>query len=459
MKKSIILLIIAIFSIWGILNGQRRRPKNPLADMYENPYWQQRFVGDLAFVVEREPRISVEERDLLYQIRDLLPHRAGEAIEILDESLTTESSAAMTFVLGQLNLQIGNLQQAKLHMLEAAKKYPNYLRAHKALSIISVRLEEIDDAVKYLTKSIVLGDNEGRTYGLLGYCYQLQEKTLAAEQAYSVALIAEPGNLDWKNGLARSLLNQGKYKESRDLFEEMLRLNPNEPDNWVLLSISQAGLKEYDEAAANILILMRTGKAPAESLQLLAEIYLEKQMLEPALKAYLAAIDKNPKQKLDGPLQVAYSLTQEGSYDKASSLVNKIRRVYRGRTTDEEELTLMTLQSQIAIAQGEGIKAKATLEKIVERDPLRGPALITLGTYYGDNGEIERAILMFERAQEVDKFRAEALVAHARLMVANNKWSNATELLRDAQSADYKDFVQDLLEQVERIRRAAARSS
>ena len=250
-------------------------------------------------------------------------------------------------------------------------------------------------------------------------------------------------------------MNQDKFRESYGHFEKLILENPNDPDNWVLQANSLIGLNKIDEAAANIEIITRMGHASSESMHLLGDIYLLKDMLKPALIAYLVSIGQGPNHDIEGPLQVADGLIKTGAYDDAATLVNKLRTVYRGQTTDDEELTLLTMQSQIAIAKGEGEKARATLEKITERDPLRARALITLGEYYGQTANTERAILMFERARQVDVFRAEALVAHARLMVEAKSWDEATHLLRDAQSAYQKDSVQEFLEQVERIRRAA----
>jgi tetratricopeptide (TPR) repeat protein len=289
MKKNIIWFIVLVLSLSNHLSAQSKRQRNPLSDMYKDPYWQKRFVGDLAFLEDREPGITLEEKELLDEIKNLLPNRIGEAIELLEESITNTSSAALDFIIGQLNLQIGNLQQAKVHMAEAARKYPNYLRAQRTLGMINVRLEDYDQAVKHLTKSISLGDTEGRTYGLLGYCFQAQGIPIAAEKAYGFAVITEPDNDDWKNGLARNLLDQDKFLESHVQFEKLILKDPSNADNWVLQANSLIGLNRIDEAAANIELITRMGLAQADSMHLLGDIYLLKNMYESARKAYLAS--------------------------------------------------------------------------------------------------------------------------------------------------------------------------
>ncbi len=91
---------------------------------------------------------------------------------------------------------------------------------------------------------------------------------------------------------------------------------------------------------------------------------------------------------------------------------------------------------------------------MIDRDPLRGKALITLGQYYGENGEIEKAILMFERAEELDEFRVDTLTRHAQLMVRLEKYETAAELMREAQDFEYQANVQTYLNQVEQYIKA-----
>ena len=44
MKKNIIWFIILVLSLSSHLSAQSKRQRNPLSDMYKDPYWQKRFV-------------------------------------------------------------------------------------------------------------------------------------------------------------------------------------------------------------------------------------------------------------------------------------------------------------------------------------------------------------------------------------------------------------------------------
>ena len=91
------------------------------------------------------------------------------------------------------------------------------------------------------------------------------------------------------------------------------------------------------------------------------------------------------------------------------------------------------------------------LEKIVELDPLDGEALILLGQHAARNDDLEKAIFYYERAENLEKFEADAKVRHAQLLVKHGKYDEALPLLRRAQQINPRENVQKYVEQVERI--------
>ena len=448
--KKIILLLIFCFSVFGTLSAYKPLP-NPVKDLYKDPYWHELYIGDLSYIIARSPKITIEEREIITEIQALLPDNVDSAVSLLETAITPESSAAMTLILGNLYFQKDELKRAKRLFVEVGEKHPYYLLNQKTLAFLSVRMEDFDEAIKYLKRTISLGNSEGRTFGLLGYCLQLKEDYIAAEHALSRATLIEPEEKSWKGFLAQNYLYQERYKESNAVFQELLSIDPENPEFWLLQANGYIGLGNIDKAAANFEILKRMNKAPADSLLLLGDIYINRQMLDLAFDAYMASVIKDPEQKLDSPIRAVRSLINYGAYDEAADLIVKIKRLYRERSTEDEDLTLLTMQSQIAISRGEGEKAKATLEEIIKRDPNRGRALLILGNFYGREGNTERAVELFDQAMEMDEFKAEALVMHAQLLARVKEYVEAAELLREAQELEFRENVADFLKKVEHI--------
>ncbi|MEY3025871.1 MAG: hypothetical protein RLZZ238_768, partial [Planctomycetota bacterium] len=91
--------------------------------------------------------------------------------------------------------------------------------------------------------------------------------------------------------------------------------------------------------------------------------------------------------------------------------------------------------------------------EIVALDPLDGEALILLGQYHARAGDAEQAVFMYERAQKLEKFEADAKVRHAQLLVGEGKYADALPLLRSAQQIRPRENIQQYLDQVERASR------
>ncbi len=448
--KIFLLLFTFCFSVFDTLSALKPLP-NPAKDLYKDSYWHELYIGDLDYIIERSPKITVEERELITEIQTLLPDNIDSAISLLESTMTEESSAAMTLILGNLYFQKDELKRAKRLFIEVGEKHPYYLLNQKTLAFLSVRMEDFDEAIKYLKRTISLGNAEGRTFGLLGYCLQLKENYIAAEQALTKAIIIDPKEKSWKGYLAQNYLYQERYRESNAVFQELLTMDSENPEFWLLQANGFIGLDNIEKAAANFEILKRMNKAPADSLLLLGDIYINRQMLDLAYDAYRASVNKDPEQKIDTPIRAISSLINYGAYEEASALITQVKEIYRRRITEDEVLTILTMQSQIAIARGEGKKAKATLEEIIRRDSTRGRALLILGNFYGKEGKSEEAVELFDQAKKLDDFKAEALVMHGQLLAKIKEYVEAAELLREAQEIEFKANVADFLKQVEHI--------
>ena len=463
MKTSNLILSLLLLGLPVAAIGQESAP-NPLDDFWNDPVWVKRFLGSYGFS-GTEPRIAVEDKDLLDQIRAFLPNQPATAAQILESAVVAnpETNAALLFVLGQLYFQMDNLQRARSYYLQAVSpnKFPDYMKAHRMLGMLELRLDRPREALEHLSKAIALGDPDGRTYGLVGFCYTSLGKYLSAEAAIRRALVGDPDDKEWKRLLLQSLMTQEKYKEVIGLSMELLQQTPNDADLWLFQANAYLGLGEMEKVATNFEIVRRMGKAKPDALTLLGNIYLNRQMIDLALIAFLTSIQADPKQSVNAPIQAAEGLTNYAAYKEATTLILSIRKNFRGRINKANDLTLLTMESQIAIAFGQGEKAARKLEQIIDLDPLRGRALLTLGIYYADiePPDIERAQLMYERAENLEEFEVDALIQHARLMVKLKRWDDAAYKLGAAQDIKFQPRVQEYLNQVKQVAKAVAASS
>jgi tetratricopeptide (TPR) repeat protein len=90
---------------------------------------------------------------------------------------------------------------------------------------------------------------------------------------------------------------------------------------------------------------------------------------------------------------------------------------------------------------------------IVERDSLNGEALIELGRYFEEQGDLERAINRFEQAEMIEDYERPALIAHAQALIRDKNYKEALTLLKRAQELREDRYLADYVERIEQAAR------
>jgi tetratricopeptide (TPR) repeat protein len=415
-----------------------------------DPGWQQRFLGSYGFLSGAEPRISDAELLVLRDVLELMKTDPSAASAMLQQQITGSSSASLDFVLANLEFQAQNLDVAAAHYERSIEKFPDFRRAHKNLGLLRVQQGSLEKGVEHLSRALELGDRDGRTYGLIGYCHINLENHLAAEQAYRNAILEEPDVRDWQLGLARSLLAIEEYEEAVALFETLIAETPDDAALWMLQANARLGLDEPLAAAVNLEAVRAMGKAQPSSLVLLGDIYMNARIYPLARGAYLDVIESDQgATQFSTAYRGAELLVRTRSYDEAQEILASIDKRYGSQLTQDDELKVLTLKAKVARAQGREQEAAEVLESIVNRDGTRGDALIELASYYRDQGDEERALLTIERAQNLEDFEYQALLAHAQFRVEVRDYSKAAALLRKALQIKREPRVERFLARVE----------
>ena len=118
-------------------------------------------------------------------------------------------------------------------------------------------------------------------------------------------------------------------------------------------------------------------------------------------------------------------------------------------------MKLLRLESKLALASGEDEAAAKIMEDLINQDPMDGEIMIMLAGYYGRTEKIAEAEAMYERAERLNGYEAEAQVKHAQLLVKERKYDRAIKLLQQSLQIDPKENVQRYLEGVTKVAAAA----
>jgi tetratricopeptide (TPR) repeat protein len=432
--------------------GERHLNDRILA-IWNSPEFQKRLAESYIAETEIEPTVTESERDAVLKAFELMKSdKMDEAAKVLQKNIKGQaSSAVLDFTLANIYLQQEKFEQAAANYQQAVDKYPKFRRAWKNLGLIRMRRAEFGKAIEALTRVLELGGSDALTFAQLGYAYLLTENNLCAESAYRMAVLLDPDTLDWKVGLASSVLKQQRYAEAVALFDQLIADDPDSADLWLYQANAYIGLNQPVQAAVNYEMIDKMGGSTAKSLNKLGDIYVNQELFETAVDSYIRALEKDPQAGTEHVLRVARLLVFRGALADTKRLIASVEKLNGDNLSEQKRKDLLRLRAQIAVAEGSGEEQIKVLEEVVKIDPLDGQALILLGQHYGRTGEFEKAVFYFERAENIEKFEADAKVRHAQLLVRQGKYGEALPLLRSAQNLKPREEVQKYLEQVERF--------
>ncbi len=302
---------------------------------------------------------------------------------------------------------------------------------------------------------IELGGGDAYSYGLLGFAYATKEDYQAAEVAYRNALLLQPKNTEWRLGLTRCVFKQEKFEDAATLLSVLIDRFPEKPEFWLLQAHSYLGMKKPLKAAANLEAVDLMGKASADTLYSLGDIYVSEDLPDAAVRAYCRALDVEASQPATRPLRAAEVLASHAALLQARQVTQHLKQTLENQMSDADRRRLLKLEARLSMAEGTSTDQTAgVLEEMVKLDPLDGEALLLLGQHYAHQGQSDRAIFWYERAASIDSFEATGKLRKAQVYVQMRRYNDALPLLRRVQELKPREDVARYLEQVERAARA-----
>jgi len=443
------LLALPIFSASAASDGVYPLTENS----WDNPEFKKRFLGSYGFDMEINPKITSEEAELLGVVAEYMNSNPKEAIRLLEEAITPDTSAAIIYTIGSLYLQEGDLERAIYQYEVSIERFPNFFRAYQNLGFALVQKGDFEGAKPMLVEAIEIGGGNGTLYGLLGYCFLNTGNASNALDSYRQALLFQPESNDWLLGKLNSLLDTGMTQEAIGMLSDMIEKDPENTNFWMMQANAFMGAGEFNKAIANLELLDRMDGNSARSLALLGDLLLNEDLPHLAVERYkkATAFSTLGTGKL---IRMAEGLAARGAYVESVALVDEVVARYGSEVTPDENLMILNLKAETSIAMGEAEKAAEILQEIVTMDPLNGKALISLGDYYRNDGDLENAVIQYERAAKVSGFESKGLIALARVQVNLRDYASAVSNLKRANALDPKEYLEEYIRRLEGVLRS-----
>lgn len=419
-------------------------------------YWKDEaflksFNGSYRIEARIEPNVSTEERGLLVEIQNLMAEdNRTAALEKLKSSPLTKTSAALTFNLANLCFETGDIKNAITSYEAALKEYPSFRRAHRNLAVALVRENDLEKALNHLTEAIKLGDADGSTYGLLGYCRLSREEFASALQAYRLAQVTEPDVAEWKAGIAQCLQYLDQKSEAIALLEEVIRQRPLESSYSILKANIHLELDQQDEAVKALELPFRLKLLTADPTLTLADLHLRANRKSSAQTAIDAAFsNKAAPPSIPAILRVIETASSQEDWTLAKKLFEQTQSAKPDRALNIAKARYLIASSEDPAA---GV---ALLRKLTEEDPTDGQALLTLAKHLAETKQPESAELLFERAAADTTTAYEAYVELTRLHVSQSRYAEALAAVDKALALNPTESLQTYRQTLQKTLAAA----
>ncbi len=415
---------------------------------FDNPEFRARFAESYVAESNTNPNITAAEKGLFDEVVPLIGSDPVAAISKLSSSIVPESSAAFDYILGNLYYQEGKIEKSIASYSKAVKKFPNYAQSYYNMGRAFIAINDYENALKNLQKSLEIETGDGTMYGLIGYCYLNLDKPSTALDAYKVAIMLAPDSKDWALGQLQCLIALEQPKEAIGLLYEFIKEDPSKADWWKLQANQFLLIDEKEKAAANLTVVKDLGKADGATLALLGDLLVNEGLVEPAVESY------NEAMELGGArpgriIEVVSSLIYMDRLGSAKELLSKLESAMSSELSDKQELSVLNVKARLAMQEDDTDGAAGFLAKMVEKDPLDGGALLSLSELEKKRGDLAKAEYYAENASKVDGFSHRAYIALAQLNVGKRDYASAAKYLREAQQIDPKDYVADYLLRIE----------
>jgi tetratricopeptide (TPR) repeat protein len=329
-------------------------------------------------------------------------------------------------------------------------KHPTFQRAWNALGLARYKQGSYGEAGEALANSVRYGANDAMTYGILGYCHLQMGRYRSAETAYHYAMLFDPEQTDWAEGLAQAYFETARYQEAISIFDDLIRNQPENPEFWLLKANAWLALDEPLKTARCIEIARRFGEVDDDALYLLGNIYLDARIFDDAKDIFIAASSRSGELQEGELLNAVRYLVFNDQHDFAGQIMDLISE--EGDDWNARDKTLYRfLKAEFAYFGEDFETAERTYLSGIELDPFNGYALMKLADINVRQGDTEQAIVYFDRAAANPSMRYSALVSKARALIDNKQFRYALGTIEKALAEKSDARLNQLYAQVQRI--------
>jgi tetratricopeptide (TPR) repeat protein len=308
----------------------------------------------------------------------------------------------------QLNLDSfsGAIRQQIQEAYDYARSHPTDVKASGGLGMILQTYGLPHEALRYYQRAAELAPKEFRWAYYIGLLESDQGQCEQAASNLRLALRIDPEYVPAKLHLANCLLASAEWDASRELYEDVLKQDADNPEAYYGLGRIRSTRRDYAGAVA----------ACEKALALFPDFGAAHYALALAYRA-LGQMDRAEEQ-----LRL-FDRNKTGAPPAEDPLLSEVRALNRS--------AIFQVQMGIDLErQGKRQESLAAHEKALEIDPHLVQAHINLIKLYGELGQFEKAEQHYRAAVQLDPGSADSYYNYGVLLLGSEKYQQAEDAFR-----------------------------
>lgn len=350
---------------------------------------------------------------------------------LIEEDLTAladdfTDSNDYKFALAQFYARENRVEEAEQVLRRTIESDPDYVRPRlQLISLLAAKRGE--EAAVAAVKGFIEGEPENlQLRRALGGVYERFERMEDAYRVYADLAELSPVSAEGisaRNRMAAIDVARERLESARKLTDAVLVDAPDNPDALLLRAAFHFGDRAYDEAIADLRLVLRKNERSASALRLLAQSYALNGDGILAQDAYRRLLALQPGDEL-AAAELAGLLAASGDAGAAEEVLRDRLEV------DPNDADAMSDLVQTLLVQRDIAAAEREARRLVEFDQDNPFAQFQLGQALQAQGSTDAALDAYKRALAQNPDAIQALQALVRMLTDNGRASEALGYLQ-----------------------------
>jgi Flp pilus assembly protein TadD len=284
---------------------------------------------------------------------------------------------------------------------------------------LQLRGGDAKSATGTLQTAVKNNPNDAVAHYHLGAAYERLGNLNGAESEWQESLRLRPGQDEVVRALAELAMRRGNTQLLEQTATQMISLEPSSPEGYSLRATAEINEKKFDNAENDARKAIGVAPQSAFGYVQMGNLKLAQKDYKDAARYFQQALDRN-SDSVDALRGLMNTLFVKKQFDVA---VSSVRNQIAKSPKNSEFYDLLG----VALSRNKGNlnEAEAAFSKALELDANNYDAIINLGETETANGDIEKAITLFENSVKDHPQQSPFYIFLGRLYEAQHDWKKA----------------------------------